>query len=153
MENGWDTEQQSFTQSFESKSLDASNLMMPIVKFIAPRDPRMLSTIDRTMEKLVSDNLVYRYELDGKLATKDGLTGHEGTFSMCTFWLVDALARAERLDEARFIFEKMLSYANHLGLYSEEISATGSALGNFPQAFTHLGLISAALHLDEKLRR
>jgi GH15 family glucan-1,4-alpha-glucosidase len=153
MEHGWDAEQQSFTQSFESKSLDASNLMMPIVKFIAPRDPRMLSTIDRTMEKLVSDNLVYRYELDGKLATKDGLTGHEGTFSMCTFWLVDALARAERLDEARFIFEKMLSYANHLGLYSEQISAAGSALGNFPQAFTHLGLISAALHLDEKLRR
>jgi GH15 family glucan-1,4-alpha-glucosidase len=153
MENGWDAQQQSFTQSFESKSLDASNLMMPIVKFIAPRDPRMLSTIDRTMEKLVSDSLVYRYELDGNLATKDGLTGHEGTFSMCTFWLVDALARAERLDEARFIFEKMLSYANHLGLYSEEISATGSALGNFPQAFTHLGLISAALHLDEKLRR
>ncbi len=153
MENGWDEQQQSFTQSFESKSLDASNLMMPIVKFIAPKDPRMLSTIDRTMEKLVSDSLVHRYELDGKLATKDGLTGHEGTFSMCTFWLVDALARAERLDEARFIFEKMLSYANHLGLYSEEISATGSALGNFPQAFTHLGLISAALHLDEKLRR
>jgi GH15 family glucan-1,4-alpha-glucosidase len=153
MENGWDEKQQSFTQSYESKSLDASNLMMPIVMFIAPRDPRMLSTIDRTMEKLVSDSLVYRYELDGKLATKDGLTGHEGTFSMCTFWLVDALARAERLDEARFIFEKMLSYANHLGLYSEEISATGSALGNFPQAFTHLGLISAALHLDEKLRR
>jgi pentatricopeptide repeat protein len=105
------------------------------------------------MEKLVSDSLVSRYELDGKLATRDGLTGHEGTFSMCTFWLVDALARAERLEEARFIFEKMLSYANHLGLYSEEISATGSALGNFPQAFTHLGLISAALHLDEKLRR
>ncbi len=153
MENGWDEQQQSFTQSYKSKSLDASNLMMPILKFIAPRDPRMLSTIDRTMEKLVSDSLVYRYELDGKLATRDGLTGHEGTFSMCTFWLVDALARAERLDEARFIFEKMLSYANHLGLYSEEISATGSALGNFPQAFTHLGLISAALHLDEKLRR
>ncbi len=153
MENGWDEEQQSFAQSYESKSLDASSLMMPIVKFIAPRDPRMLSTIDRTMEKLVSDSLVYRYELDGELATKDGLSGHEGTFSMCTFWLVDALARAERLDEARFIFEKMLSYANHLGLYSEEIGATGSALGNFPQAFTHLGLISAALHLDEKFRR
>ena len=152
MKDGWDAQQKCFTQSFESKSLDASNLMMPIVKFIAPRDPRMLSTIDRTMEKLVSDSLVHRYELDGKLATKDGLTGHEGTFSMCTFWLVDALARADRLDEARFIFEKMLSYANHLGLYSEEISATGSALGNFPQAFTHLGLISAALHLDEKLR-
>jgi GH15 family glucan-1,4-alpha-glucosidase len=153
MEKGWDPQQQSFTQSFESKSLDASNLMMPIVKFIAPKDPRMLSTIHCTMERLVSDSLVYRYELDGKLATRDGLTGHEGTFSMCTFWLVDALARAERLEEARFIFEKMLTYANHLGLYSEEISATGSALGNFPQAFTHLGLISAALHLDEMLRR
>ncbi|MES2221576.1 MAG: glycoside hydrolase family 15 protein, partial [Acidobacteriota bacterium] len=153
MEKGWDEKQQSFTQSFESRSLDASNLMMPIVKFIAPKDPRMLSTIRRTMEKLVSDSLVHRYELDGKLATRDGLTGHEGTFSMCTFWLVDALARAERVEEARFIFEKMLSYANHVGLYSEEISATGSALGNFPQAFTHLGLISAALHLDEKLRR
>jgi GH15 family glucan-1,4-alpha-glucosidase len=153
MQDGWDPKQQSFIQSYESKALDASNLMMPIVMFIAPKDPRMLSTLDRTMEVLVSDSLVYRYSLDGALATKDGLTGHEGTFSMCTFWLVDALARAERLDEARFIFEKMLTYANHLGLYSEEIGATGGALGNFPQAFTHLGLISAALHLDEKLRR
>lgn len=153
MQDGWDPKQQSFVQSYESKALDASNLMMPIVMFIAPRDPRMLGTLDRTMEVLVSDSLVYRYSLDGALATKDGLTGHEGTFSMCTFWLVDALARAERLDEARFIFEKMLTYANHLGLYSEEIGATGEALGNFPQAFTHLGLISAALHLDEKLRR
>ena len=153
MKNGWDPEQQSFTQSYESKAMDASNLMMPIVMFIAPKYPRMLSTIDCMMKTLVSDSLVHRYSLDGKLATKDGLTGHEGTFSMCTFWLVDALARAERLDEARFIFEKMLTYGNHLGLYSEEISSTGSALGNFPQAFTHLGLISAALHLDEKLRR
>ncbi len=153
MKHGWDPKQQSFVQSYESTSLDASSLMMPVVMFIAPKDPRMLSTLDRTMEKLVSDNLVYRYQLDGELATKDGLTGHEGTFSMCTFWLVDALARAERLEEARFIFEKMLTYGNHLGLYSEEISSTGGALGNFPQAFTHLGLISAALHLDEKLRR
>jgi GH15 family glucan-1,4-alpha-glucosidase len=153
MKDGWDEKQQSFIQSYESKALDASNLMLPIVMFIAPKDPRMLSTLDRTMEVLVSDSLVYRYSLDGALATKDGLTGHEGTFSMCTFWLVDALARAERLEESRFIFEKMLTYANHLGLYSEEISSTGGALGNFPQAFTHLGLISAALHLDEKLRR
>jgi GH15 family glucan-1,4-alpha-glucosidase len=153
MKDGWDPEQQSFVQSYESKALDASNLMMPIVMFIAPADPRMLSTLKRTMETLVSDSLVYRYSLDGDLATKDGLTGHEGTFSMCTFWLVDALARADRLEESRFIFEKMLTYGNHLGLYSEEISSTGSALGNFPQAFTHLGLISAALHLDEKLRR
>ncbi|HVC89543.1 MAG TPA: glycoside hydrolase family 15 protein [Acidobacteriaceae bacterium] len=153
MKDGWDPKQQSFTQSYDSKSLDASNLMMPIVMFIAPKDPRMLSTIDKIMEKLVSDSLVHRYELSGELASKDGLTGHEGTFSMCTFWLVDALARADRLDEARFIFEKMLTYGNPLGLYSEEIGSTGSALGNFPQAFTHLGLISAALHLDEKLRR
>ncbi len=153
MKNGWDPKQQSFIQSYESKAMDASNLMMPVVMFIAPKDPRMLSTIDCIMKTLVSDSLVHRYSLDGKLATKDGLTGHEGTFSMCTFWLVDALARAERLDEARFIFEKMLTYGNHLGLYSEEISSTGGALGNFPQAFTHLGLISAALHLDEKLRR
>lgn len=153
MKDGWDPEQQSFVQAYGSKTLDASNLMMPVVMFIAPKDPRMLGTLKRTMEMLVSDSLVYRYSLDGDMAAKDGLTGHEGTFSMCTFWLVDALARAERLDEARFIFEKMLTYGNHLGLYSEEISSTGSALGNFPQAFTHLGLISAALHLDEKLRR
>ncbi len=153
MKDGWDPEQQSFVQAYGSKVLDASNLMMPIVMFIAPKDPRMLTTIKRTMQKLVSDSLVYRYSLDGDLAAKDGLTGHEGTFSMCTFWLVDALARAECLDDARFIFEKMLTYGNHLGLYSEEISSTGGALGNFPQAFTHLGLISAALHLDEKLRR
>ena len=153
MENGWDPKQQCFTQSYESQSLDASSLMMPVVMFLAPKDPRMLSTIERIMQTLVSDSLVHRYELTGELAAKDGLTGSEGTFSMCTFWLVDALARAERLEEARFIFEKMLTYGNHLGLYSEEISSAGSALGNFPQAFTHLGLISAAFHLDEKLRR
>lgn len=153
MKNGWDPEQQSFVQSYESHALDAGNLLMPTVFFIAPTDPRMLSTIDRTMEKLVSDSLVYRYQLDGGKAAWDGLAGAEGTFSMCTFWLVDALARADRLEDARFIFEKMLTYGNHLGLYSEEISPTGTALGNFPQAFTHLGLISAALHLDRKLRR
>jgi GH15 family glucan-1,4-alpha-glucosidase len=153
MKNGWNTELQSFVQAYESSALDAGNLLMPTVFFVAPTDPRMLSTIDRTMEKLVSDSLVYRYQLDDGKAAWDGLTGAEGTFSMCTFWLVDALARANRLEEARFIFEKMLTYANHLGLYSEEISSTGIALGNFPQAFTHLGLISAALHLDRKLRK
>lgn len=153
MKNGWDEKQKTFVQSYESTTLDAGSLMMPIVFFIAPKDPRMLSTLDRIMEILVSDSLVYRYQLDGKGAAWDGLSGQEGTFSMCTFWLVDALARAERIEEARFIFEKMLTYGNHLGLYSEEISSTGSALGNFPQAFTHLGLISAAIHLDEKLKR
>ncbi len=111
----------------------------------------MLHTLDRTMETLVSDSLVYRYQLHGENFTDDGLSGGEGTFSMCTFWLVEALARAGRLEEARFIFEKMMTYANHLGLYSEEISPTGQQLGNFPQAFTHLGLVSAAINLNDRL--
>jgi GH15 family glucan-1,4-alpha-glucosidase len=124
---------------------------MPLVLFVSPSDPRMLGTIDRTLEELVSDSLVHRYEL-GRGAG-DGLSGGEGTFSICTFWLVEALARAGRVNEARFIFEKMLTYANHLGLYAEEIGASGEALGNFPQAFTHLGLISAAFALDRALGR
>ncbi len=151
MERGWDRDKGSFVQSFESKSLDASNLMMPLVHFISPKDKRMISTLDRIMETLVSDSLVYRYQLEGVNSTDDGLRGEEGTFSMCTFWLVEALTRAGRVDEARFIFEKMLTYSNHLGLYSEEIGPTGEALGNFPQAFTHLGLISAAVNLDRTL--
>lgn len=153
MQNGWDKEKQCFVQSYETKVLDAANLLMPIVFFIAPNDPRMLSTLRQTMEQLTSDDLVYRYQLHGDRAVWDGLKGGEGTFSMCGFWLIEALTYAGKLEEAQFIFEKMLTYANHLGLYSEEISATGAALGNFPQAFTHLGLISAAIHLDEKLPR
>ena len=153
MQNGWDEEKQCFTQSYESKVLDAANLLLPLVLFIAPKDPRMSKTLQKTMEHLVSDSLVYRYQLNGNHIEWDGLQGEEGTFSMCTFWLVEALTLADRVDEARFIFEKMLTYANHLGLYSEQIGATGEALGNFPQAFTHLALISAALHLDEKLPR
>lgn len=151
MTNGWDPEQESFVQAAGSKTLDAANLLMPLVHFISPVDPRMLSTIDRTIEHLVSDSLVYRYRLQGEVFTDDGLLGGEGTFSMCTFWLVEALSRAGRLDEARVIFEKMLTYCNHLGLYSEEIGPTGESLGNFPQAFTHLGLISAAINLNRKL--
>jgi GH15 family glucan-1,4-alpha-glucosidase len=151
MQQGWDPKRRTFVQYFGSDALDASNLLMPLVLFISPTDPRMLGTIDRTMEELISDSLVHRYEI-GKGAG-DGLTGREGTFSMCTFWLVEALARAARLDEARLIFEKMLTYANHLGLYAEEIGPSGEALGNFPQAFTHLGLISAAFSLDRHLRK
>jgi GH15 family glucan-1,4-alpha-glucosidase len=151
MEKGWDAKRQTFVQYFGSDALDASNLLMPLVLFISPTDPRMTGTLDRTMDELVSDSLVHRYEI-GKGAG-DGLTGREGTFSMCTFWLVEALARAGRLDDARLIFEKMLTYANHLGLYAEEIGPSGEALGNFPQAFTHLGLISAAFSLDRHLRR
>ena len=128
--------------------LDASILLMPLVLFIAPTDPRWLSTLEAIGDELVSDSLVYRYNVE---ASPDGLRGEEGTFSMCSFWYVEALTRAGRLDEARLAFEKMLTYANHLGLYSEEIGPTGEQLGNFPQAFTHLALISAAYNLDRAL--
>ena len=107
-------------------------------------------SLDRTADHLVSDSLVQQYQIDGTGA-EDGLSGAEGTFSMCTFWFVEALTRAGRLADARFIFEKMLGYANHLGLYAEQISLTGEALGNFPQGLTHLGLISAAFNLNRAL--
>jgi GH15 family glucan-1,4-alpha-glucosidase len=128
--------------------LDTWRSLMPLVKFIAPTDPRWLSTLDAITKELVSDSLVYRYNVR---ASPDGLEGEEGTFSMCSFWYVEALARAGRLEEARLAFEKMLTYANHLGLFSEEIGPTGEQLGNFPQAFTHLALISAAVNLDHQL--
>ena len=149
MTRGWNEKRRAFTQFYGSDDLDASLLIMPLVFFISPTDPRMIGTIDLTMAELVSDSLVHRYEM-GRGAG-DGLTGSEGTFNMCTFWLVEALTRAGRLEEARFIFEKMLTYANHLGLYAEEIGPSGEALGNFPQAFTHMGLISAAFNLDRRL--
>ena len=123
-------------------------LLMPLVHFIAPDDPRWLSTLDAIGEELVSDSLVYRYDPE---ASPDGLDGDEGTFSICSFWYVEALTRAGQVDEARLAFEKMLTYANHLGLYSEEIGPSGELLGNFPQAFTHLALISAAYNLDRAL--
>lgn len=149
MTRGWDKERQTFVQYFGTDALDAANLIMPLVFFISPTDPRMTGTINRIMTELVSDSLVHRYEV-GKGAG-DGLTGGEGTFNMCTFWLVEALTRAGRLEEARFIYEKMLTYANHLGLYAEQTGRSGEALGNFPQAFTHMGLISAAFNLDRRL--
>ncbi|HZY59553.1 MAG TPA: glycoside hydrolase family 15 protein, partial [Candidatus Binataceae bacterium] len=149
MTHGWDAERRTFVQYFGTDALDAANLIMPLMFFISPTDPRMMGTINRTMAELVSDSLVYRYEM-GKGAG-DGLTGGEGTFNMCTFWLVEALTRAGRLEEARFIFEKMLTYANHLGLYAEETGPSGEALGNFPQGLTHMGLISAAFNLDRRL--
>ena len=130
--------------------LDASNLLMPLVKFIGPRDPRMLSTLDAVQRDLVSDSLVYRY--DPRSASDDGQGGAvEGSFSLCSFWLVECLTRAGRLDEARLAFEKMLTYASRLGLFAEQVGDTGEALGNHPQAFTHLGLISAAWDLDRAL--
>ena len=148
MERGWHEQRKAFVQHFDTDVLDASVLLMPLVKFIAPTDPRWCSTLDAISDELVSDSLVYRYNV---AASPDGLEGDEGTFSICSFWYVEALARAGRLEEARLAFEKMLTYANHLGLYSEEIGASGEALGNFPQAFTHLALISAAFNLDRAL--
>jgi GH15 family glucan-1,4-alpha-glucosidase len=148
MERGWNAQRGAFVQHYDNDVLDASLLLMPLVKFIAPTDPRWLQTLDGISEELVSDSLVYRYNTE---ASPDGLRGEEGTFSICTFWYVEALARAGRLDEARLALEKMFTYANHLGLYAEQIGPTGQQLGNFPQAFTHLALISAAWNLDKAL--
>jgi GH15 family glucan-1,4-alpha-glucosidase len=135
-------------QHYETDVLDASLLLMPLCRFMAPNDPRWISTLDAIATDLVSDSMVYRYDA---AASPDGLPGREATFSMCSFWYVEALARAGRLDQARLVFEKMLTHANHLGLYSEEIGPTGEHLGNFPQALTHLALISAAFDLDRRL--
>jgi GH15 family glucan-1,4-alpha-glucosidase len=131
---------------------------MPLIFFLSPTDSRMLKTLDATCRPphkggLVSNSLVYRYNVEH---TDDGLAGEEGTFNICTFWLVEALTRAGRTDRkrlvtARLMYERMLGYANHLGLYAEETGPRGEALGNFPQAFTHLGLISAAYNLDRAL--
>ena len=158
MERGWNADEQTFVQAYGTDTLDASNLIMPLVFFMSPTDPRMLKTLDAINRSpasggLVSDNLVHRYDVS---KTEDGLSGKDGTFNICTFWLVEALTRAgwgdrARLGEARLMFEKMLSYANHLGLYAEEIGPNGEALGNFSQAFTHLALISAAFNLDRTL--
>ena len=148
MARGWNPKVGAFTQHYDTEVLDSSLLLMPLQGFIAPRDPMWLSTLAAMDRELVSDSLVYRYNPS---ASPDGLAGDEGTFSLCTFWYVDALARAGRLEEARLTFEKMFTYANHLGLYSEEIGSTGEQLGNFPQAFSHLSLISAAVNLDYQL--
>ncbi|MDF0677010.1 MAG: glycoside hydrolase family 15 protein [Nitrospira sp.] len=160
MTKGWSSERQTFVQHYDGDSLDASNLIMPLVFFLSPNDPRMLKTLDAINRSpkyggLASDGLVYRYDSE---TGADGLHGKEGTFTMCSFWLVEALTRAGRVDraklnEARLLFERMLGHANHVGLYSEEIGTGGEALGNFPQAFTHLALISAAFNLDRTLDR
>jgi GH15 family glucan-1,4-alpha-glucosidase len=149
MEKGWNPEKNSFVQYYGSDALDASLLMMPLVKFVGPTDPRWIATLDRIQRELAHDTLVDRYEPER--AAPDGLEGGEGSFSLCSFWLVECLTRAGRLEEARLALEKMFSYANHLGLYAEELGHSGEALGNFPQAFTHLALISAAVHLDRAL--
>ncbi|SEO05321.1 glycoside hydrolase family 15 protein [Actinacidiphila rubida] len=148
LHRGWSDKEKAFVQHYDGDVLDASLLLMPRVGFVTPRDPLWLSTLDAMGRTLVSDSLVYRYD---PAASPDGLRGSEGTFSLCTFLYVDALARAGRVAEARTTFEKMLTYANHVGLFAEEIGPSGEQLGNFPQAFTHLALIMAATTLDEAL--
>lgn len=158
MNKGYDQKRHAFVRAYGESNLDASNLLMPLVFFTAPNDPRMLATVD-AIRKPVADGglaaggLVYRYI---RALAPDGLRGAEGTFNMCSFWLVEALTRAgqtdpQRLEDARLLFEEMLGYANPLGLYSEQTGPSGEALGNFPQAFTHLALISAAFNLDRTL--
>ncbi len=148
MTKGWNASGQCLVQHYGSDVLDASLLLIPRVGLLAPKDPAWLSTLDAMDRRLVSDSLVYRYD---PAASPDGLRGCEGTFSLCTFLYVDALARAGRLRQARYAFEKMLTYANHVGLFAEEIGPSGEQLGNFPQAFTHLSLIMAACTLDDAL--
>jgi GH15 family glucan-1,4-alpha-glucosidase len=158
MEQGWSEKRDAFVQYFGGDSLDAANLMMVLTQFISPVDPRMLKTLEAMLRPpeeggLVANHLVYRYNVE---QTEDGLRGAEGTFNICTFWLVEALTRAgrfdrHRLEEARLMFERMLGFANHVGLYAEQTALNGEGLGNFPQAFTHLALISAAVNLDRAL--
>lgn len=145
----WNDELQAFVQHRDAATLDASCLLMPLLGMISPTDPRWISTLDAIGEALVEGAFVYRYRTEE--AASDGLSGTEGTFTMCSFWYVECLARAGRLDEARLLFEKLHGFSSTLGLYTEELSAGGVALGNYPQNFTHLGLVHAALALDEAL--
>jgi GH15 family glucan-1,4-alpha-glucosidase len=148
IDRGWNPKERAFVQHYGTGVLDSSLLLMPLMGFVSPFDPMWLDTLEAMDKKLVSDSLVYRYDPQ---ASPDGLRGSEGTFSLCTFWYVDALARSGRMEEAALVFQKMFTYANHLGLYSEEIGLTGEQLGNFPQAFSHLSLINAAINLDYQL--
>ncbi len=142
LEEGYDREVGAFVQSYRSKDLDAANLRIPLLELLPFDDERVAGTIDATMDGLVENGLVYRYRAD------DGLPGEEGAFGLCTFWLIDVLALSGRLGEARSLFERMVDRANHVGLYSEQFDpATGVFLGNFPQAFTHIGLINSAIYL------
>src|SRR5207248_9619177 len=145
---GWNEAAGAFTQSFGSEDLDASNLMMPIVGFIPADDPRMVATIDATAERLTDERgLVYRY------LAHDGLEGEEGTFLLCTFWLAEAQALAGEIEAARATFQTAIAFCNDLGLLAEEVDpASGELLGNFPQAFSHIGLVNAAWAISEAER-
>lgn len=155
MARGWDPRARTFVQRLAADAdhhpeciLDASLLLMPMVKFVSPVDPRFRSTVDAIAGRLVMDSLVFRYDPE---QAPDGLDGTEGTFSICSFWWVEALARTGEVEQARLALEKMFTYANHVGLYAEQIGLTGEHLGNFPQAFTHLALISSAINLDRAM--
>jgi GH15 family glucan-1,4-alpha-glucosidase len=148
-ETFWNPKLKSFVQYQGAQTVDASSLLLPMVKFISPTDPRWKSTMQAIEKHLVEDSLVYRY--NPEKAASDGMKGKEGTFSTCSFWYVECLARANDLKQARFIFEKALGYANHLGLYAEQLGPCGEHLGNFPQALSHIALISAAWNLDARL--
>ena len=147
--NFWSERLQSFVQAKGTEELDASTLLMPLMRFISPVDPMWLSTMKAIENRLIEDTLVYRYEAERSHV--DGLPPGEGSFTACSFWYVECLARAGDLEKAQLLFEKLLGYANHLGLYSEELGSNGQHLGNFPQAFTHLALISTATYLDRAL--
>ncbi len=145
----WNPEVKAFVAYAGADFVDASALLMPLVRFISPIDPHWLSTMEKIERDLTEDSLVYRY--NASATQVDGLQGQEGTFTACSFWYIECLARSHQLDKARLLFEKMMGYANHLGLYSEELGSSGEHLGNFPQALTHLALISAATYLDRNL--
>lgn len=143
--NFWNDEHQHFVQRLGSTALDGSMLLMPLVRFVSARDPRWLSTLDAIEKDLVRDGMVYRYRNDD--SPIDGLSGTEGSFVACSFWYVECLARAGRVEKAQLEFEQLLRYANPLGLYAEEFDSHGYHLGNLPQALSHLALISAASFL------
>ncbi|MDX6298453.1 MAG: alpha,alpha-trehalase, partial [Nocardioidaceae bacterium] len=150
LRQGWSDVAKSFTQSFGSTDLDASNLMIPIVGLLPARDPRVLATIDAVAEKLTDTRgLVYRYRT-AEGTNADGLSGGEGTFLLCTFWLAQALAVSGQAARARAVFERAVRYVNDVGLLAEEVDpATGELLGNFPQAFSHIGLVNAAWAISQ----
>jgi len=146
---GWSEAKQAYAQSFDSDELDAAQLLMPMLGFLPATDPRMRSTIEAIARELTEDGLVLRYRNEEGL-NADGLTGEEGTFVICSFWLVSCLARAGEVDRAQALFDQLAGYANDLGLLAEEIdTAAGEQLGNFPQAFSHIGLITAAWAIDQ----
>ena len=149
LERGWSETRQAYAQSFGSDELDAAQLLMPIYGFLPATDPRMRSTIEAIARDLTEDGLVLRYRA-GEGLNADGLTGEEGTFVICSFWLVSCLAQAGEIERAEALFERLAGYANDLGLLGEEIdTANGEQLGNFPQAYSHIGLITAAYEIDK----